>query len=185
MSIVKTYTPDQLSDAQRFAMFDLFWHVWPRTQVYKDAIAQFNPSAQRKTDAEINLVRFIVWDGDLAVAHTGIFSREVYTERGVIRVGALSGVCTHEDYRQRGYAAQTVRAAFEQIDHSVYPVALWMTTVPAFYEKLGARIVHNPWVNRQNTDNPEADPWPDEEKMIYPADFLWPEGVIDLNGGAY
>ncbi|NJN44465.1 MAG: GNAT family N-acetyltransferase [Anaerolineae bacterium] len=114
-----------------------------------------------------------------------MFAREIHTKSGTLGVGALSGVCTHEQYRSRGFAAQTVRAAFARVDQGLYPVSLWMTTVPGFYEKLGARVIHSTWVNGKNPDNPTADPWPDEVKMIYPASYPWSEGVMDLNGGVY
>ena len=119
------------------------------------------------------------------MAHASLFAREVHTEFGSIRLGAQSSVCTHVDYRRRGFGAQVVRAAFDLVDNGTFPVALWMTTIPVFYEKLEARIIHNNWINSQNTENPKADPWPDEQKMISPASYAWPTGQIDLNGSAY
>ncbi len=186
MPLVHAYYPEQLSDRQRLALVDLFLHTWPMADASNEEVmARFNPSAQQETDTEIRLIRFIIWDDEVAVAHTGIFEREVHTAHGTLHVGALSGVCTRREYQGRGYGAATVRAAFELVEQGVYPVSLWMTTVPGFYEKLGARIVQNTWVNHQNPDTPTADPWPDEVKMIYPALYTWPEGPIDLNGPAY
>lgn len=186
MTLVHAYHPEQLSDRQRLALVDLFLHTWPKADASnEEVIARFDPSAQRETDTKINLQRFIIWDNEVAVAHTGIFTREIHTARGPLQVGALSGVCTRREYQGRGYGAATVSAAFELVTQEMYPVALWMTTVPGFYEKLGARLVQNTWVNRQNPETPTADPWPDEVKMIYPAHYPWPEGPIDLNGPAY
>jgi hypothetical protein len=78
-----------------------------------------------------------------------------------------------------------VRAVFNLVDRGKFPVSLWMTTVPKFYEILGARLLDNTWVNSHSSDDPKADPWPDELKMIYPAGYAWPDGQIDLNGPVY
>jgi hypothetical protein len=71
------------------------------------------------------------------------------------------------------------------VDQRKFPVSLWMTTTPVFYEKVGGKVIKNTWINTYNTKNPNADPWPSEFKMIYPANYSWPAGEIDLNGPTF
>ena len=185
MSKLHTYPPEELTPDQRRALFDLFWHIWPGKEPYEVAKTKFDPLGQQKWEASLDYHRFMIWDGDKAVAQAGFFARQIITTEGPILIGALSGVCTHEDYRKRGYGQKIVQAAFGLVDEGIFPVALFMTAVEPFYERLGARVVKNEWINTRNLAQPNEDPWPEEEKMIYPANYPWPEGQIDLNGPAY
>lgn len=185
MTIVQCYLTSAMSDWELKAVFTLLWQIWPGQNSFEEALAKFKKNVPLYARGRSDGHRFAIWEGERVIAHANIFAREVYTERGSIRLGALSAVCTHPEFRNQGLGAQVVRAAFDLIDDSTFPVSLWMTTVPGFYEKLGARIVENPWINCQNTENPTADPWPDEQKMIYPAGYDWPAGQIDLNGPPY
>ena len=78
-----------------------------------------------------------------------------------------------------------IEEAMQRVDQGEFPVSLFQTPKPGFYEKLGARKVNNRFVNSKNEQDPEADPWPAEHVMIYPTPYPWPEGVIDLNGPGY
>ena len=75
--------------------------------------------------------------------------------------------------------------ALKLIDLNVYFVALFQTAIPSFYQKLGARIIENKFINSKNKKEPESNPWWDRYIMIYPASYAWPTGIIDLNGGGY
>ena len=186
MTLVQRYLTSEMRDQDLKAVFTLLWHTWPwDNSSFEEAYANFKRNIPVNASNGSDRHRFVVWEGDQVIAHAGIFVREVRTERGSIALGALTGVCTHADYRMRGLGKQVVRAAFDLVDDGVFPVSLWMTTVPGFYEKLGARVIENTWVNTQNTENPTADPWPDEQKMIYSASYDWPAGQIELNGPAY
>lgn len=50
---------------------------------------------------------FVVWEGDEPLAHTGLFVREIFTERGSLPMGALGGVCVHPDYGGAAGAAMS------------------------------------------------------------------------------
>lgn len=185
MNAVHSYMTSTMSEQELRAVFALLWQIWPGKNSFEEAFANFKKSipeyARRGTDSH----RFVIWEGEQVVAHANIFPREVHTKRGSIRLGALSAVCTHTNYRGRRFGAQVVRAAFDLVDNGTFPVALWMATVPIFYEKLGARIIQSSWINTKNAEDQNTDPWPDVQKMIYPANYAWPAGQIDLNGSAY
>jgi hypothetical protein len=59
--------------------------------------------------------------------------------------------------------------------------------VPDFYARLGAAVCkNNTWVDHKNDAQPNTHPWePGETLMYYPADYDWPAGEIDINGGQY
>ncbi|MCP4774691.1 MAG: hypothetical protein GY880_10660 [Planctomycetaceae bacterium] len=81
---------------------------------------------------------------------------------------------------------RVTQKAFQQVATDAWPeVSLFQTPVPGFYQKLNSRLVTNRFVNRRNVDDPEANPWRDDQIMIYPSEFAWPEGTVDLNGCDY
>lgn len=167
------------------AVCTLIWQTWPWHHSFEEAFLDFKKNIPANAINGTDRLRFVVYDEALVVAHASIFPRTIHTEQGSMLVGALSGVCTHDKYRRQGLGAHVVRAAFERVDQGEFPVSLWMTNIPTFYEKLGGRIIKNTWINTHNTTQPDIDPWPDELKMIYPANHKWPDGVIDLNGSVY
>ena len=185
MTTVHTYLPSEITERELRAVCKLVWQTWTWKDSLEEAFAEFKSNTLESARKGEGRQRFIVWEGDQVVAHAAIFSREVHTKHGTLRLGALTGVCAHADYRGHRLGSRVVRAAFDLVDQGEFSVILWQTTVPKFYEKLGARIVDNTWVNSHNAENPKADPWPDELKMIYPADYAWPDGQIDLNGPVY
>ncbi|MBC8101045.1 MAG: GNAT family N-acetyltransferase [Cytophagales bacterium] len=129
-------------------------------------------------------VHFVIGDDDTVLAHALIFRREVSTLQGALMVGALATVCVHPGHRGQGWGADVVRAAFDYLPRLGAEVSLFQTGVPRFYEKLGARLVTNRFVNGKNPDDLNNPFW-DTCEMIYPAAFDWPDGQIDLNGPGY
>jgi GNAT superfamily N-acetyltransferase len=98
---------------------------------------------------------------------------------------ALSGVCVWPSYQGRGLGAEIVRRAFGRIDAGEFAVSLFQTTIPAFYEKLGATSVTNSFANSRHKEHGSTNPWRYDSVMIYPKSYPWPEGPIDLNGPGY
>ena len=130
--------------------------------------------------------RFVIWDGDRAIAHARTFVRKIVVGDQEIPVLALATVCSDPDLRGEGLGVLVTTRAFDQVGVEGWPeVSLFQTPAPRFYEKLNCRIVPNRFVNRRNTDDPEANPWRDDTIMIYPSQFNWPDGVVDLNGPDY
>lgn len=130
--------------------------------------------------------RFVIWDGDQAVAHARTFVRIVTVADKQIPVLALASVCTHPDVRGQGLGVSVTKKAFELIGHSGWPdVSLFQTPVAEFYRKLNSRIVTNKFVDGTNITDPDANPWRDDTVMIYPAEYKWPGGTVDLNGPDY
>lgn len=133
---------------------------------------------------------FTVWDRDVAIASAGISMREIGTERGPLRVMALAAVCSAVARRGEGWGRMVVQAAWGEVDRGRFPVALFQTSVPRFYDRLGARTVDNRFVNSGELDprpgrGTREDPWWNPHIMIYPAAFDWPAGTIDLQGPGY
>lgn len=151
-----------------------------------ERIATMLAAAQDDSAETITGRRFVIREGNSIIAHARTFVRVVNAVDTEIPVLALATVCTDPDQRGNGLGALIVRKALEFVQKDGWPdVSLFQTTVPGFYEKLNCRIVGNRFVNRRNTANPDANPWRNDTVMVYPADYRWPDGVIDLNGPDY
>ena len=131
-------------------------------------------------------IEFVIRGGEDAVlAHSCIFVREIFTKDGPLRVGALAGVCVDPDYRGRGWGADVVRAALDYLPELGVSASLFQTDVPGFYEKLGCRTVTNRCFDGTRPDGSLEDPFWSAYLMVFPADYAWPEGEIDINGPGY
>ncbi|MEM8782259.1 MAG: GNAT family N-acetyltransferase [Planctomycetota bacterium] len=123
----------------------------------------------------------------VAVANT--LRRTIHTPTGPVAVLGLAGVASDPTVRGGGFGKAVVRDAFARLDEEAVPHCLFQTgAARGFYEKLGATLVTNRFVNRAIADpeaDPEASPWFDDCVMRYPAEAPWPDGVIDLNGPSY
>ncbi|BCM90931.1 hypothetical protein IAD21_02794 [Abditibacteriota bacterium] len=162
--------------AKSVALLELVFQVWPpdnKEEVDKTTIIE--KARQRRCH------HFVIFQEAKPLAIATLSIREIFTARGPLRVGALAGVCVHPDYRGRGWGRDVVRAAFNFLPQLSVEVSLFQTPVPDFYARLGARLVSNRFYNGSNPDDPFHDP----HKMIFPAEFDWPEGDIDLGGPGY
>ena len=183
--ILSEHTEKELTESQVWSIVTLDQSVWPSKDKTVDEIAaECMELARVDSAADSNSKRFVLWEDDQAVAHALTFEREIFTTGGSLKQMALAAVCVAESRRGEGLGARVTRKAFEQVDNGVWPVSVFQTPVPGFYEKLGGRIVDNEFVNSKNEEDPQTNPWW-EAVMIYPADFPWPVGQIDLNGGGY
>ena len=130
--------------------------------------------------------RFVIRQDGRAVAHASTFVRHIFVGQQEIPVLALAAVCCDPDIRGHGLGAKVTQLAFQQVGKQGWPeLSLFQSPVPVFYEMLNCRLVTNRFVNRLNAADPEANPWRDENVMIYPNEFQWPDGVVDLNGPDY
>jgi predicted N-acetyltransferase YhbS len=125
-------------------------------------------------------------DAPVAIASALAAPRTIRSSSGEMTVLALARVCTAPDHRGEGLGARVVRAALGLVDRGLYPFALFQTTpdVRAFYERLGASVIENQFINSRGED-PSANPFWSEVILRYPAGPNWPEGTIDLLGPAY
>ena len=168
-----------LSPALASSIFALGNQIWPPAA---DAPPDFEQAIERwRTQSCAHFVIVDDEDENLVLAKARIFSREISTAQGPLQVGALASVCVHPNYRGRGWGADVVRAAFAYLPEMNVEVALFQTGVPQFYEKLGCRLVENRFHNGGDYN----DAFWDDYTMIYPANFAWPAGEIDLNGPGY
>jgi len=182
MSLVQTIGPQEgLPRETGASIYTLINATWPpkpgtRTTTLDETLAKW----KRWESAHFVITADGRNSGEV-LAHALIFRRDVITPQGPLGVGALAKVCVHPDHRGRGWGADVVRAAFASLPALGVSVSLFQTGVPPFYEKLGGRLVTNRFVNGDSQDNPF---W-DACEMIYPAEFDWPAGQIDLNGPGY
>lgn len=186
MTKIEAIQESDFSKTQLSALVRLLYEVFVKDErTFEQVLESVKEEMAQRIGTPGEATSLIIWENGRPIAHAGYFRREIFTEAGTLPVGALWGVCVAESHRGQGLGAQIVRAYLNLIDQGEYPVGLWQTGKPDFYRKLGARVVHNLYINSQDPENPQANPWGAEEIMIYPAEYPWPEGVIDLNGPAY
>lgn len=185
------YLDSDLTDGQIWAIARLMNEVWPsESRTLAEIVEAWRAEiGERKggavEDAQKQYARFVIWEGEKAIAHASTFPRQIYTPQGAITVMGLGGVCVDANRRGEGLGAAVMRPAFERVDRGLFPLSLYQTGVPGFYEKLGAKLVYNQFINSKNSDDPQKNPWWDTHVMIYPAHYEWADGTIDLNGFGY
>lgn len=125
---------------------------------------------------------YVIEQGQLWIAHAMMFTLNIGTSLGDLKVAGLAGVCVHPDWRSKGLGASVVQAAFADLNELGADVVLYQTGVPDFYKALGAKEVSNSFIT--SVDDQKS-PWWDPHVMIYPAHANWPEGQINLRGAGY
>ena len=93
-------------------------------------------SAKGSQDPEnVTCRRFVIMEGDRAVAHARTFVRGIKIDSIEVPVLALASVCTHPDFRGAGFGVEVTNKALEQIGQDAWPdVSLFQTPVAKFYE---------------------------------------------------
>ena len=173
---------DDLSDADRTRCGKLSDLVWPpETRRSGDSKYASAPAPEEHWPPARRARLFVVRRDGVIVAKAGVRPRRIRTPDGELVVAALHGVLCHPTHRGLGLGRAVVRAAFRLVEDGHFPLSFYQTGVPAFYEKLGARVVDNPVVNSL-AFRPPACPFWDDYAMIYPASAPWPEGNIDTLG---
>jgi predicted N-acetyltransferase YhbS len=186
MTEMRIHREAGLSTTQIESIVRLADRVWPaKDRTFADHLRQFTSRVEENKRTGLEVISFVVWDGGQAIAQARTFPRVIHTRSLDLTVMGLAGVCVLPERRGEGLGRDIVKRAFERVDGVDFIVALFQTAVPGFYTKLEARSVTNRFVNSQNSEDPEANPWWDPNIMIYPAGATWPDGTIDLNGTAY
>lgn len=177
------YRDSELNQNQAFAIVTLLHEVWPHPN--KTLLEMAASFSENRREAPNEIIRFIVWDGTKAIAHAKTFSRNILTTKGELKIMALAEVCVARNRRGKGLGEAVVRKAFKHVDCGSFPVSLFQTAVPVFYQKLGAKRICNPFIDGKNREKLKRNPWWEPHIMIYPAQAQWPCGLVDLNGPGY
>lgn len=163
-------------------LFRLWNRVWPREGM------TIEEQIEEKAVPKGPMARWhLLHDSESLVAVARTFEREIeFADLGERkRVLALASVCSDPNLRGRGFGIAVVKDAFSRVDEGEFSLSLYQTGVPGFYEKLGARIIENRFINSLSETDPEANPWWEKFSMIYPAASTWNDGLVDLLGPGY
>jgi GNAT superfamily N-acetyltransferase len=186
--IIETWESQTLTAEQARAIGELLVQVWPKPNVTVEDRVQQQLAFGRAYEGPANQAprSYVVTEDGRLLAHALIFARTIRTANGEIPIAALARVCTAPEARGRGLGEAVARAAFGAVDRGEFPWALFQTSpqVRPFYEKLGAVVAENPFINSL-AEGPKANPFWDEVVMRYPAHGAWPSGTIDLRGPGY
>ena len=79
---------------------------------------------------------------DRIVAHVSVWPQMLQYGRTALSFGAIGGVCTHPDYRGRGYATAVMKDAIDTMTERGDLLSFLVTGAEGFYSPLG---YHNVW----------------------------------------
>lgn len=127
----------------------------------------------------------VIFDENKVVGYAESFKRVVRAHILAIKLLGIASVCVSKDYRGQGLGEDLIRVCFGRVNHGEFPVCLFQTTLPEFYTKYNCKEVHNQFMNSNNLDEPDKNPFWDPHVMIYPAYYDWPSETIDLHGPGY
>ena len=186
MQVVSTYKDFELTKNQIIAIITLLNSVWPyKDKTISEVTNNWISEITQSEEAENYNTHFVIWVTITAIAHAKIFSLEIYTKNGSIKIAALASVCVSPNYRNKGLGEIVTKSAFDYAKQSSFPASLFQTAIPEFYKKLGSKMVNNKFINSKNEKDPQKNPFWDKCIMIYPAEYNWSESIIDLNGQGY
>jgi len=187
METIREYVDSELTGEIAHSIAALACRAFSDSQrTYAQRVAEILDTADNSDLAKKCARRFVVWRDGKAIAHARTFVRHVFAEDTEIPVLALASVCSDPEKRGQGLGAVVTRKAFEVVVEANGPhVSLFQSPVPDFYRKLNCKVITNRFVDRTNNEDPEANPWRSSSIMIFPSEYPWPDGVIDLNGPAY
>lgn len=102
--------------------------------------------AQTEVDSTFRLrhARVAVLDGRI-VGYVRIFARRMRVRGVPLPAGGIGSVATAPDAQHRGIASMLMRDAIEQMRREGVAVSFLFTGIPGFYERLGYRIVREPF----------------------------------------
>ena len=105
------------------------------------------------SDWNLNNLRIIVED-DKVVSHIGVSQREISVYGCRTRVGSIGAVCTHPDYRGRGFATMLLEDTIKMLDTDGATVMI-ISGGRGLYQRAGCRGVgkrYNFNINRSDLD---------------------------------
>ena len=83
---------------------------------------------------------FIRFHDDTAITHVGVVEIPLQLLGQTVTVGGIHAVCTHPQFRRRGYYRQVMEEVLEYCDRR-YATLVLTTMQPEFYEPFGFRVV--------------------------------------------
>ncbi len=175
------YSPEDLTKGQILALSDLLDRTWPervKELTEEQKIEKFYARHPKKTC-------HCVFEGNELIAYAESFPLTIKMVNKEVGVMGLGGVCVDHMHRGMGLGALLVKDAFLRIQNEEFPLCLFQTGVPEFYEKLDCKVIENKVINSKNESDPNANPFWDDYAMIYPSTFLWPSGTIDILGPGF
>jgi predicted N-acetyltransferase YhbS len=185
---IETWDARTLTRDQARAIGELLEVIWPKPNVTVEDRIQQQLAFGRAFDGPDALAprSYVIRDGARVVAHSLIFARTIRTTDGDMTIAALARVCSRPELRGQGLGEAVVRESFAPVDSGLFPASLFQTSpnVRPFYEKLGAAVIHNPFINSL-AEGPKTNPFWHEVVMRYPTNRPWPTGTIDLRGPGY
>lgn len=85
-------------------------------------------------------IPFVQFDGPRPISHAGVLGIPLVVDGQTVTVAGVHAVCTHPDYRRRGYSRQVMEEALAYCD-ARFKTAVLTTDEPILYTRYGFRVV--------------------------------------------
>lgn len=180
---LQIYTPDAMPLGYASQILSLLRAQWPEGFTGK------NEARDWISREEFHPIHVVLTDGDTVLAHAGIVWKQLEHAGKGYKTYGLSGVFTHPFHRKKGYGQQVVNEAKNYIERQDGDIALFVSCIIGFYEKLGflrpetAKILKgdpkNPTIDEETvfmlflSDKGKAAKQDFETKPIYFGEDLW------------
>jgi GNAT superfamily N-acetyltransferase len=115
-------------------LFNLLEVVFPGI---RDAAARIRKLGAAWEDASTPFIRF---HNDLAVTHVGVLEIPMRLMGQDIVVGGIHAVCTHPEFRRRGYYREVMEEVLNYCDRH-YQILVLTTAQPELYKPFGFRFI--------------------------------------------
>ncbi len=122
------------------AVYDLIERAFPEAPR-----ALFVNQTEADSTFRLRHARVAILDGRL-VAYVRIFARRMRLRGVPVPAGGIGSVATVPDARHAGIASMLMRDAIEQMRRDGVAISFLFTGIPGFYERLGYRIVREPFL---------------------------------------
>ena len=126
---VRTARSDELGDAERAILGDLFQAAWH---------GKGGVFSAEDYEHAFGGVHFILEEDGEILSHASVVARELHTGTHALDTGYVEGVATWPVYQRRGYASTLMRAVGDHLDER-YDLGGLSIGVEGFYERFGWR----------------------------------------------
>ena len=134
--------PDTIRAAHRLelpAVYDLLEQAFPEAPR-----PVFVAQTEHDSTFRLHHARVAIIDGQVA-GYVRIFARTMLVRGVPVAAGGIGSVAARQDARGRGVATALMRDAIEQMRKRGMLVSFLFSGVPGFYERLGYRVVREPY----------------------------------------
>ena len=139
-------------------------------EAFPEAPHLFVPQTEHDPTFRFRHARVAIVDGRV-VAYVRTFARRMLVRGVPLSAGGIGSVATSPDVRNSGYATLLLEDANREMERDGMAISFLFTGIPGFYERLGYRVVPEPYFEMSRAEVARSlDAHRHEVRAIRPAD---------------